>query len=56
MKIYKILATMEYEAELEIEAETYEEAKSTAQDMVGDGLALRNAELTDYSVEELPTN
>ena len=51
METYNIKVVMTYEAEVDIEAETLEEAEKTAIDMAGDGILLRNAELTDAHIE-----
>lgn len=51
MEKFKMIVTMEYETEVEIEAETLEEAIQDAKDRAGDGILLRDAELTDLTVD-----
>ncbi len=52
METFKFTVTMEYMTQVEIEAESFEEAKSEVQDKIGDGILLRDAELTDYTIDE----
>jgi len=51
MKTFKLKAEMLYEAQVEIEAENYEDAKREARDMAGDGMLLREADIISVVIE-----
>lgn len=53
MSKFKLIVSMEYEAEVEIEAENEEDAMTEARDLIGDGKLYEEAELVDYSVENI---
>lgn len=52
MEKYTIEVEMTYTANLDIEAQSKEEAEGIAVDMIMDGLALKDANLVDYAIVE----
>lgn len=52
MENYKFKVSMEYQADIEVEADSKKEALQQVNDMVGDGIALRDADLVDFEVVE----
>lgn len=49
---HKFHVVMEYAADIEIEADTRDDAVDTLSDMIGDGIALRDADIIDWHIEE----
>ena len=49
--IFKLHVTMQYETDVEIEAESLEQATQEAKDMAGDGVLLESSDITNVVIE-----